>query len=96
MNALCLDGPFNGRYADLNNPPTGYYKDFWPLVDGYKIEDPPTMWRRAGGGEPVLMYSSEYLMFDELSDEQKDLAFVHHASTGGDVRFRRTGGLELV
>lgn len=96
MNALCLDGPCNGLYADFDNPPAGYYQDFWPNVEGYKVENPPHPKRKAGDGEPVLMYDATYLTLAEYSDEQRDLAFFHHASTGGDVRFKRAGGLELL
>jgi hypothetical protein len=29
--------------------------------------------------------------FDELTDEQKDQAFCHHAATGGSLLFLKTG-----
>lgn len=29
-NAICLDGPLNGTYADVNSPPHGYVQYDWP------------------------------------------------------------------
>ena len=38
----------------------------------------------------------DVIPFEELTQEQRDMAFVHHAATGGDMVFLKNGEVVCV